>query len=85
MATPNPSPVHRPLLIMTAFVLALAAGGFAVFALHRSSIAEEIPPPPATVTLKGDAPMPAVARARPIPPIDAEAPPKTETATFAMG
>ena len=85
MATPNASPVRRSLLL-TAFMLSLAIGGFAAFSLHRSSTAEEIPPAPATVTLKGDAPMPAaVARARPIPPIDAEAPPKTETATFAMG
>jgi len=82
MATLNASPIRRSLLI-TAFVLSLGAGGFAAFALH-SSTAEEISTP-ATVTLKGDTPMPAVARARPIPPIDADAPPKTETATFAMG
>ena len=83
MATPTALQFRSPFLL-TAFMLALAAGGFAVFARHRSSTAEEVPTL-RPVTIKGDAPMSAVARARPIPPIDAAAPKKTETATFAMG
>jgi hypothetical protein len=77
MTTPLPRPV-----LMLAFLLFLTLGGLAAFNFHRTSIAEEIPE---HVALKGSAPMPAAARTRPIPPIDAEAPKKTETATFAMG
>jgi hypothetical protein len=68
---------------MIAFVLSIAMGGAAAFTYHRSSTAEEVPET-ATVS-KGNAPMPTAVRTRPIPPIDADAPQKTETATFAMG
>ncbi len=78
-------PVLRRSLLLTAFVVSLAIGGFTAFSMHRSSTAEEIPAVHRADSTKGDNPMPAVARTRPIPPIDAAAPPKTETATFAMG
>lgn len=76
------SPLPRSVL-MIAFVLLVAMGGAAAFTYHRSSTAEEIPE--TAIVSKGTAPMTTAVRTRPIPPIDADAPQRTETATFAMG